>query len=99
MVIDPKYGPQFDPSDGTVGETKLVRRYALVGKDGLAWPARQGRYTHGTREAAAKCLAGTLRNNNPDSFPELKELRVAPVWCWPGHFDPAHGAGECEEGS
>lgn len=97
MVIDPGYGPQFDPSDGTVGETKLVRRYALVGKDGLTWPALQGRYTHATREAAADRLAGVLKNNNLDSLPELKDLRVAPVWCWPRHLDPVHGAGECHE--
>lgn len=94
MIVDPRYGPQFDPRDGTVGDTKLVLRYALVHKRAepgpWVWPAQQGQYTYATEEEAAAQLAQVRSSNSTERFPELATLRVAAVWCWPGHFDPCH---------
>ncbi len=33
MIIDPKYGPQLDSKDGTLGNLKLVKRWAIVHPD------------------------------------------------------------------
>jgi hypothetical protein len=82
------YGPQFDPSDGTIGHLQLVKRWVLVsGPAGLPWPAHQGRYTHATRKAAVKFFAAVTANNRPGVYPE--DLRVVPWWCYPVHHDPA----------
>ena len=94
MIIDPQYGPQFDRRDGTVGKTQLVLRYALMHPpdhwDGgpWVWPAHQGRYTFPTEAEAEAHLALVRSANSLERFPELKTLRVEPVWSWPRHFDP-----------
>lgn len=33
MIIDPRYGPQLDAKDGTLGELKLVKRWVIVYPD------------------------------------------------------------------
>ena len=88
MIISEKYGPQLDPVDGTCGRTKLVKRYVLVsGPGGEMWGPSQGRCTHASEALAKRALSSIKSSNTPDRYPS--DLRVAPRWCWPGHFDPA----------
>ena len=91
MKVSLQYGPQFDPSDGTVGETQLVRRWGLVKDSGMLFPALQGRYSSATKEEQEKRLKVLLEND-----PTI-DLECVELWCWPGHFDPVqvikeHGA-------
>lgn len=96
MIIDPDYGPQFDPTDGTIGQTQLVRRWVIKRGPGLFdffAPYRQGRYTYATKE---ECEAhAQLFIDNPTNRRELVEgLFAEEWWCYPGHFDPAHPVNE-----
>lgn len=86
MKFDPRYGPQFDPSDGTIGKLQLVGRWCLCLNDSV-WPANQGRHTYATKELAEESKALYQKMNCPERFPELAKLTVDPVWCYPGHFD------------
>ena len=87
MTVSKQYGPQFDASDGTIGELQLVLRYVLVsGEDASMWTSRQGRYTHATLKEASDAAALYKASNAPDREPS--DLRPAPWWCYPGHFDP-----------
>ena len=87
MIISKNYGPQFDKSDGTVGETQLVKRYMLVNADtGAIFTASQGRYTRETRELAEEWAAEVVAQNPPSAIG--CKLAVESFWCWPGHFDP-----------
>jgi hypothetical protein len=91
MIISKEYGPQFDPTDGTVGDIKLVKRWVIVkNSDGFMWPARQGRYTFATEDEAAKEKELVEKVNSADKIPE-GGLGVADRWCWPEHFDPVSG--------
>ena len=92
MIISKEYGPQFDPSDGTVGECQLVIRYVLVCdpspplfSGGMIHP-KQGRFTKATLEEALASIEEIKSNNPEDRIP--KNLRAARCWCWPNHFDP-----------
>ena len=85
----PQYGPQLDNVDGTIGRNiQLVVRYVLVsGPYEKMWSTRQGRFTKETcAEAEEWCRVVKEANPNHDLVP--KDLRVAPIWCYPGHFDP-----------
>jgi len=84
MIISEKYGPQFDPTDGTVGKTQLVKRWAVANSEGFMFGASQGRYTHATEQEALKELSNIKANNLTIG----DSLRVAQFWCWPIHFDP-----------
>lgn len=88
MVIkDSEYGPQFDRSDGTVGEIQLVRRWVLVhGPEGRMFTPRQGSYTRATREEAEHYRREIAEGNPANLVPD--DLRVEEWWCWPSHFDP-----------
>lgn len=92
MIIDKTYGPQFDATDGTVGETQLVKRWAVVKADGLMFSAQQGRNTHATKEEADSYLEAIVTNNSVETLKHYLPLTVAPFWCWPTHFDPVGGA-------
>jgi len=91
MIISKECGPQFDPTDGTVGDIKLVKRWVIFkNSDGLMWPARQGRYTFATEDEATKEKELVEKVNSADMIPR-GELGVAAKWCWPEHFDPVSG--------
>lgn len=92
MIIHEKYGPQFDPADGTVGNTKLVKRYAILNENGLMWPCAQGRHTKATREEAEAELK-LFREANPE-MREWNRVHVGALWCWPCHLDPVGGCKE-----
>ena len=88
MIISREYGPQFDPSDGTLGKLQLVRRWGLCrAETGLLWPAGQGRYTYADRPDAVKALEQVKTVNRADLYPA--DLTVMALWCYPGHYDPA----------
>ena len=87
MKISLEFGPQFDYRDGTIGELKLVKRWVIVKSCGNLWSARQGRNTFKTRrEVVAKLRKAVAANK--DRAVEMRSLRVAAWWCYPGHFDP-----------
>jgi len=95
MIIHPEYGPQIDPTDGTCGSVKLVKRYVMVsGEHGFIWGTSQGRYTEPTLAKMKKRVAEIKRCNYEDRYPA--DLRPAAWWCWPGHFDPAYPVSEEE---
>ena len=90
MIISKDYGPQLDPADGTCGEIKLVKRWVLIYSDDghpALWGPRQGRGTNATKAEAQRKAKVFIANNPPGKVPA--DLRAAPWWCWPGHFDPA----------
>jgi hypothetical protein len=92
MIISETYGPQFDATDGTVGKTQLVKRWAVVKADGFMLGASQGRNTHATKEEADSYLAAVMANNSAETLKQYLPLTVAPFWCWPTHFDPVGSA-------
>jgi len=87
MIISEEYGPQFDPSDGTIGELQLVKRWGIVfkGTDRL-FTARQGRYLVATEEDAQTRIDQIVAANSPDRIGG--DLEPARFWCYPNHFDP-----------
>lgn len=88
MKISEIYGPQYDPTDGTIGELQLVKRWVLVsGEDPEYWGTRQGRYTFETYKEA-KQRAEVLIEANPNSKFVPADLRPCEYWCYPSHFDP-----------
>lgn len=63
-----------------------TRTYALTN-------AAQGRYTKATPEEAEEYMRKIQGNNGRQKIREAfncepEDLRVFPVNCWPGHFDP-----------
>lgn len=94
MIIDKTYGPQFDRIDGTVGKTKLVKRWAITNKDGNMAFARQGSYTKGTKAEAETALRNILENNSKEVWGGMS---VGAFWCWPFHFDPVGKVDDCLE--
>lgn len=86
MKISKEYGPQFDETYGTVGNTQLVKRWAIIKDDGFMFASQQGRNTRATKEEAEQDLANIKANNPVDSIPF--GLTVGSLWCWPVHFDP-----------
>jgi hypothetical protein len=88
MKISKEYGPQFDPTDGTVGKLQLVKRWVIVRRsDGQMWQARQGRYTYPS-EAEAIARKDVIERNNSANLIPAGGLGVEPRWCYPVHFDP-----------
>ncbi len=86
MIVHPRYGPQFDPLDGTIGTIRLVKRWVIVNADDLPLAPRQGRYTYETQaDADARAVALILHNPN-GTF--KGGLRTEQWWCFPEHFDP-----------
>ena len=87
MIISKDYGPQLDPTDGTIGKLQLVKRWVLVsGEHDEIWTHRQGRYTHATRKGAQLAVDEYVLGNPLDRVPA--DLRTIQMWCYPGHFDP-----------
>ena len=86
MIISKQYGPQFDETDGTVGNTQLVKRWAVIKEDGFMFASQQGRNTRETKAEAEQDLANIKANNPVDNIPF--GLTVGALWCWPVHFDP-----------
>lgn len=82
--------PQYDDADGTIGHTKLERRWVLVKGDGNMMQARQGRFTHPTREEAQIRCDAFLQAQPPGSpmHEHVVGLHVEEWWCYPRHFDP-----------
>lgn len=78
MKISQDYGPQFDASDGTVGETKLGLRWVVMQEAGEGddysssmFDARQGRYTFASRREAderARCIVAA---NDSDKLRQI----------------------------
>ncbi len=93
MIISPEYGPQFDRTDGTIGDLQLVKRWCIgdSAKDGQMWTPRQGRYTYESEEQADSAIKLYQKSNPPDRVPST--LVAVAWWCYPGHFDPC---GRCE---
>ena len=88
MKISKEYGPQFDATDGTIGDLKLVKRYVVIRTEtGGMFDHRQGRYTFADREGAENRRDALVSGNRPDHIGG--ELGVGVRWCYPGHFDPA----------
>lgn len=63
-----------------------TRTYALTS-------AAQGRCTRATREEAEEYMRSMQGSNGREKIKEAfncepEDLRVFPVHCWPGHFDP-----------
>lgn len=95
MKISEKYGPQFDETDGTVGKTQLVKRWAVIKEDGFMFASQQGRNTRATKEEAERDLANIIANNPAELVPF--GLTVGALWCWPVHFDPVGTAPDYEK--
>lgn len=92
MIISREYGPQFDPSDGTIGEHQLVKRWLLVEESGKLFRPQQGRYTYATEEEAGEVVK-LFRDANPEGskYHELTAgLRAIQWWCDPVHHDPRY---------
>lgn len=90
MKIDPKYGPQYDAGDGTIGKLQLVKRWAPATPDGWLWGPAWGHRMRATKEEAEAYLASVRKANSAAAYPVLATLSVAWFWCYPNHFDPAH---------
>ena len=88
MKFTTEYGPQLDPTDGTIGNLKLVKRYAIA-RDGMMCFAQQGRYTYATRKEAEVYLSQVQSANTIDIWDGME---VKAFWCHPNHFDPVGGA-------
>jgi len=86
MIIHPTYGPQVDPTDGTIGETKLVKRWLILRLDGTKFHSSQGRYSYETQKDCQND-AETIINTNLDRE-DCKGLKATEFWCYPIHFDP-----------
>ncbi len=86
MQIDPLYGPQFDPTDGTLGRIQLLKRWVLVSGSCIWTPAR-GAFTYDKAETANRhaSLLREIEKAPPD-------LRAEAYWCWPGTHDPVYRA-------
>ncbi len=90
MIIDPQWGPQFDPRDGTIGKIQLVKRWRLVRGNGACFDPQCGIYTWET-EAQASARAEAFLRENPEGSPNhhfVKGLHAEEWWCYPVHFDP-----------
>ena len=89
MKIDRSYGPQLDLRDGTIGDTKLVRRFVVaktdVGGFDRVWGGRHGYCTYAEKRRAGYLLRAIKANNPPH---ESVGWEVQEWWCWPHHFDP-----------
>jgi hypothetical protein len=90
MIISSLYGPQFDPTDGTIGTLQCVKRWVLVKGDGNTFYPRQGRHTKATKDEAEALVKAAIRNNGPGTsgHPYVQGLHVEEWWCYPRHFDP-----------
>lgn len=98
MIVSPRYGPQLDVTDGTIGELQLVRRFVIT-CGGEFFGTRQGRYTYATRDEA-QSRADAIQNEPTNIARKLVPgyLQAAEWWCYPEHFDPVAPAPEsCNE--
>ena len=74
---------QFDPTDGTIGNLQLVRRWFVCDASGGIFTARKGRHSHPSQEAAQDVTNAYTAGNSG-----LPGLKPRPFWCYPGHHDP-----------
>ena len=88
MITNTLYGPQFDPSDGTIGRIQLVRRWTLS-INGDIWTPARGPFTYDTEERANEHLKLIRASRDEDA---LLNLAAYPYWCWPHNFDPLYRA-------
>jgi hypothetical protein len=89
MIIDPNYGPQFDPSDGTIGPHQLVRRWVIEDKPGNLFYRPWGEYTFATQDDCQTRIAEF--QSNPTNDPKLVEgLEAAEWWCAADCFEPRY---------
>ncbi len=86
MINDPQFGPQFDPSDGTVGHIQLVKRWGLTSL-GLVWPNPKAVFMYDDQEEAEQHLE-LLKETRPADIPF--DLQVVGWWCWPTTKCPAY---------
>ena len=84
MQTSNQYGPQFDPTDGTIGELQLEKRYVICLADGSMSYPHQGRFTSATRAEAQERL-----NMIKAAHPAVGSVdHVEAWWCYPRHHDP-----------
>ena len=90
MIVSDKYGPQFDPNDGTIGTLKLAKRWVIVNENGDLVTARQGRFTYESRKDAENLIDAYWANNSKERVHQLlgKEMYAEQWWCYPNHYDP-----------
>ena len=62
-----------------------LKSYGLV--EVSVWHGRNGHQNKATKAEAEELLQSFISNNRPELIPE--GLKVAQVWCYPGHFDMA----------
>jgi hypothetical protein len=86
-----QYGPQFDPTDGTVGEIQLVKRWVVCQRaDHMPAFPRQGRYTYDTQAEGDEIIHQMQAANSIKHHRWIWELETIEWWCWPTHLDPAY---------
>ena len=91
MINDRVFGPQFDPTDGTLGPLQLEKRWVLT-TNHMVWPSAQAFFTYDTRGQAEDHLK--ILEDAEVSIP--LDLAVHAWWCWPDSHFPAY-RGEAEE--
>lgn len=93
MKISKAYGPQFDRTDGTIGDLQLVKRWMIVNEvTGNTFTSRQGRYTRQTKREVDEWITELEASNSPDRLQQIEgspvKLVAVEFWCYPEHFDP-----------
>ncbi|MCK9434331.1 MAG: hypothetical protein M0R32_05795 [Candidatus Cloacimonetes bacterium] len=71
MIIDPKYGPQYDTKDGTIGKLQLVKRW-VIGMPDLEMAALKLQYPKDLADIESGFLVWHGRNGQ-DTYATKKE--------------------------